>query len=90
MGLSGRMLKPDIYTAVLQTLEIDPGELVDFQSMFAALAVAASKEGGYFDVGGAAGYTVVQYERNKRRSLIYGLPVSILVKNIWFPLPTKP
>lgn len=61
MGLSGRMLKPEIYTAVLQALEVDPGELVDFQSMFAALAVAASKEGGYFDVGGAAGYTVVQY-----------------------------
>lgn len=61
MGLSGRMLKPEIYTAVLQALEVDPGELVDFQSMFAALAVAASKEGGYFDAGGAAGYTVVQY-----------------------------
>ena len=62
MALSGRLLKPEIYGAILKALGIDPGDLANPAAAGAAFAAAAAGHGGSFnlpDVPGASGYAAV-------------------------------
>ena len=62
MAFSGRLLKPEIYGAILHALGIDPAALADPAAARAAFAAAAAGNGGAFDVPhlpGAAGYAVM-------------------------------
>ena len=59
LGLSGRLLKPLIYGAILQAAGINPAELTDHAS--AAEAFAAAGDGGLFevpDIPGASGFAL--------------------------------
>ena len=59
MALSGRLLKPVIYGAILHVLGIDPAALTDPAAAQAAFTAAAAGNGGLFnvpDVPGASGY----------------------------------
>ena len=62
MALSGRLLNPVIYGAILQALGINPADLADPASARAAIAAAAAGGGGSFSVPnipGASGYAVL-------------------------------
>ena len=59
MSLSGRLLNPVIYGAILHALGIDPAVLTDPAAAQAAFTAAAAGDGGPFnvpDVPGASGY----------------------------------
>jgi hypothetical protein len=59
MSLSGRLLNPLIYGAILQALGINPADLTDRAAALAALAAAVAGDGGPFnvpDIPGASGY----------------------------------
>ena len=61
MALSGRLLKPEIYGAILHALGIDPAHLANPAAAGAAFAAAATGNGGSFNVPnvpGASGYAV--------------------------------
>ena len=61
MALSGRLLNPVIYGAILQALGINPADLVNPAAAFAAFTAAAAGDGGSFNVPsipGASGYAV--------------------------------
>ena len=67
MALSGRLLNPLIYAAVLQALGINPADLLDPGAFLAAFAAAAAGDGGAFDVPGipgASGYATVYISPN--------------------------
>ena len=66
MSLSGRLLNPVIYGAILQALGVGPATLADPAAAFAAFAAAAGN-GGPFDVSGmpgASGYATVYLSVN--------------------------
>ena len=59
MSLSGRLLDPLVYGAILQALGINPADLTDRAAALAAFAAAVAGDGGPFnvpDVPGASGY----------------------------------
>ena len=59
MSLSGRLLNPLIYGAILQALGINPADLTDRAAALAAFAAAVAGDGGPFNVPnipGASGY----------------------------------
>ena len=61
MALTGRLLNPGIYGAILQALGINPADLADPAAAGAAFAAAAAGDGGSFnvpDIPGASGYAV--------------------------------
>ena len=67
MALSGRLLNPSIYGAILQALGINPADLVNPGAALAAFAGAAAGNGGSFnvpDVPGASGYATVYISPN--------------------------
>ena len=62
MALSGRLLNPVIYGAILQALGINPADLTDPAAAQAAFIAAAAGNGGYFNVPsvpGASGYAIM-------------------------------
>ena len=61
MALSGRLLKPPIYGAILQTLGINPADLTGPVAAGAAFAAAAGNSGSFNipNVPGASGYAAV-------------------------------
>ena len=59
MSLSGRLLNPLVYGAILQAVGIDPTDLGDPVKAAAAFAKAAAGDGGLFAVPGASGYANV-------------------------------
>ena len=76
MALSGRLLNPLIYGAILQALGINPADLLaEPATALAAFAAAAAGDGGAFDipnVPGASGYAVAYI------SASFGLPIVLL------------
>ena len=67
MALSGRVLNPLIYGAILQALGINPADLANPETALAAFAAAAAGNGGAFnipDVPGASGYATVYISAN--------------------------
>ena len=67
MSLSGRLLNPLIYGAILQALGINLADLADPATALAAFAGAAAGNGGAFnipDVPGASGYATVYISAN--------------------------
>ena len=75
MALSGRLLDPLIYGAILRALGIDPADLANPATALAAFAGAAAGNGGTFnvpDVPGASGYATVYVGPN------LGLPIVLL------------
>ena len=67
MALSGRLLNPIIYGAILQALGINPADLTDRAAALAAFAAAATGNGGAFNIPnipGASGYAVVSISAN--------------------------
>ena len=59
MSLSGRLLNPSIYGAILQALGINPADLTDRAAALAAFTDALAGDGGPFnvpDIPGASGY----------------------------------
>ena len=75
MALSGRLLNPLIYGAILQALGINLADLADPAKALTAFAAAAAGNGGAFDipdVPGASGYATVYISAN------YGLPIVLL------------
>ena len=67
MALSGRLLNPLIYGAVLQALGINPADLLDPGAALPAFAAAAAGNGGAFNVPnipGASGYATVYISPN--------------------------
>ena len=67
MALSGRLLNPLIYGAILQALGINLADLTDPATALAAFAAAAAGNGGAFnvpDVPGASGYATVYISPN--------------------------
>ena len=67
MALSGRLLNPIIYGAILQALGINPADLTDRAAALAAFAAAATGDGGAFNIPnipGASGYAVVSISAN--------------------------
>ena len=68
MALSGRLLNPVIYGAILQALGINPADLLaDPGAALAAFAAAAAGDGGPFnipDIPGASGYATVYISAN--------------------------
>ena len=59
MSLSGRLLDPSIYGAILQALGINPADLTDRAAALAAFSDALARDGGPFnvsDIPGASGY----------------------------------
>ena len=62
MSLSGRLLNPTVYGAILQALGINPADLADPAAARAAFTAAGTGNGGSFDipdVPGASGYASV-------------------------------
>ena len=75
MSLSGRLLNPVIYGAILQALGINPADLADPAKAIPAFAAAAAGNGGAFnipDIPGASGYATVYISPN------FGLPLVFL------------
>ena len=75
MALSGRLLNPLIYGAILQALGINPADLANPASALAAFAAAAAGNGGAFNVPsipGASGYATTYIGPN------LGLPAVLL------------
>ena len=73
MSLSGRLLHPVIYGAILHALGIDPAALTDLAAIQAAFAAAAAGDGGLFDVAGvpdASGYASVYLSVNLRQPIV--------------------
>jgi len=73
MSLSGRLLHPVIYGAILHALGIDPAALTDLAAIQAAFAAAAAGDGGLFDVAGvpdASGYATVYLSVNLRQPIV--------------------
>ena len=67
MALSGKLLNPIIYGAILQALGINPADLTNPGAALAAFAAAAAGNGGAFnipDVPGASGYATVYISAN--------------------------
>ena len=67
MSLSGRLLKPEIYGAILQALGIKPADLASPATAGTAFATAAAGNGGPFtvpNIPGASGYAAVYNSRN--------------------------
>ena len=67
MSLSGKLLNPLIYGAVLQALGINLADLADPATALTAFAAAAAGNGGAFDipdVPGASGYATVYISAN--------------------------
>ena len=67
MALSGRLLNPLVYGAILQALGINPADLANPETALAAFAAAAAGNGGAFnlpDVPGASGYATVYISAN--------------------------
>ncbi len=59
MSLSGRLLNPVIYGAIIQALGITPADLTDRAAALAAFTDALAGDGGPFnvpDIPGASGY----------------------------------
>ena len=62
MALSGRLLEPEIYGAILHAVGINPADLADPAAAGAAFAAAATGTGGSFNVPdalGASGYATL-------------------------------
>ena len=81
MALSGRLLKPVIYGAILHALGIDPAVLTDPAAAQAAFTAAAAGDGGPFnvpEVPGAAGYATVYSSASMQgsRVLLVGFDLS--------------
>ena len=55
MALSGALLKPVIYHAILHALGINPADLTDPAAARPAIAAATARDGGPFDVPGSPG-----------------------------------
>ena len=75
MSLSGRLLNPLIYGAILQALGINLADLADPATALTAFAAAAAGNGGAFNipnVPGASGYAAVYISAN------FGLPLVLL------------
>ena len=75
MALSGRLLNPLIYGAILRALGISPADLANPRTALAAFAAAAAGNGGAFNVPGipgASGYVVTYISAN------FGAPVLML------------
>ena len=75
MELSGRLLDPSVYGAILRALGIFPADLANPATVLAAFADAAAGNGGTFnvpDVPGASGYATVYLGPN------LGLPIVLL------------
>jgi len=73
MALSGRLLKPVIYGAILEALGISPAAQTDPAAALAALTAAAAGDGGPFDVPdvpGAAGYATVYLATGLQRPFV--------------------
>ena len=74
MALSGRLLNPLIYGAILQALGINPADLLaDPSAAAAAFAAAAAGDGGAFDIPNipdASGYAAVYFSGNFRIPLV--------------------
>ena len=78
MSLSGRLLTPVIYGAILHALGISPADLADPAAALAAFAAAVAGDGGPFnvpDVPGASGYATV-YGIQSPRVLLAGFDLS--------------
>ena len=78
MSLSGRLLTPVIYGAILHALGISPADLTDPAAALAAFAAAVAGDGGPFnvpDVPGASGYATV-YGIQSPRVLLAGFDLS--------------
>ena len=70
MSLSGRLLNPSIYIAILQALGIGPADLAD---PLAAFATAIAGNGGTFNVPhvpGASGYAAAYFSANFRSPIV--------------------
>ncbi len=68
MSYSGRLLKPEIYRSILQTLGINPADLADLATAIGAFNAAASRDGGEFNlttIPNASGYAVVSIENTE-------------------------
>ena len=75
MALSGRLLNPLIYGAILQALGINPADLADPAKALTAFAAAVAGDGGTFnipDLPGASGYATVYLSAN------FGVPILTL------------
>ncbi len=75
MALSGRLLNPLIYGAILQASGINPADLTDPATALAAFAAAAAGNGGAFNIPnipGASGYATIYISAN------FGLPIIML------------
>ena len=76
MSMSGRLLNPLIYGAILQAVGINPADLLaDPGSALAAFTAAAAGDGGEFNVPiipGASGYATVYLSTN------FGVPILLL------------
>ncbi len=69
MSLSGRLLTPAIYGAILHALGIDPAALTDPAAGLAAFTAAAAGDGGPFNVPavpGASGYATVYFSADSQ------------------------
>jgi len=73
MALSGRLLTPVIYRAILHALGISPAALTDPAASRAAFTAAAAGDGGLFDVPGvpaASGYATVYLTPGSQRPFV--------------------
>ena len=64
MALSGRLLSPVIYRAILHALGMDPAALTDSAAVLAAFTTAAAGEGSLFtvpDIPGASGHATAYF-----------------------------
>ena len=67
MALSGRLLNPVVYRAILQAVGIEQAALADPATAPAAIGAAVAGDGGAFDVAGipgASGYAAVYFSYN--------------------------
>ena len=73
MALSGRLLNPVIYGAILHALGINPADLADPETALAAFSAAAAGNGGAFNipnVPGASGYASLYLSVNFNAPLL--------------------
>ena len=89
MALSGRLLNPVIYQAILHALGIDPADLTDPAAAMGAFRAAMAGQGGPFDapsVPGASGYATVYFSASLRQPLVqitgFDLDASHLVEEV--------
>ena len=73
MALSGRLLDPSVYGAILLAVGINPADLADPATALAAFAAAATGNGGEFrvpNVPDASGYAFVYFSATVRTPLV--------------------